>query len=193
MTATAELPELSFDTAESWENWLTDRHDSAAGVWLVLAKAGAPQATVSYSDALDVALCFGWIDGRKRTVDASYWLQSFTPRRPRSRWSRINTERADALITAGRMRPAGLREVEAAHADGRWASAYEGAKSATVPDDLAAALAANPAAAAFFATVNSANRFAILYRVQEAKRPATRAARIEKFVSMLARGETIHP
>jgi uncharacterized protein YdeI (YjbR/CyaY-like superfamily) len=193
MTAADNLPVLSFDTSRSWEAWLVEQHATAPGVWLLLAKAGAAHPTVSYSEALDVALCFGWIDGQKGTVDAAYWRQRFTPRTPRSRWSRINRDRAEALTAAGRMRPAGLREMEAARADGRWAAAYEGQKTATVPADLAEALAANPAAAAFFATVNSQNRYAVLYRIQDAKRPATRAARIAKFVDMLARGETIYP
>ncbi len=158
-----------------------------------MAKSGNPAPSVNYSDALDVALCFGWIDGQKRADDESYWQQRFTPRTARSRWSKINRDRIEALIAAGRMRAAGLREVDAAKADGRWEAAYDGSKTATVPTDLREALDANPAAATFFATLNSQNRYAILYRVQDAKRPATRAARIAKFVEMLARGEQLHP
>lgn len=184
---------MAFDSAASWEAWLAEWHETSTGLWLRIAKAGAPEPTVSYSDALDVALCYGWIDGQKGGIDAAYWRQRFTPRQPRSRWSRINCERAEALVAAGRMRPAGLRAVEAARADGRWEAAYHGSKTATVPPDLRAALDAEPAAAAFFATVNSANRYAILYRIEEAKRPATRAARIARYVAMLARGETLHP
>jgi uncharacterized protein YdeI (YjbR/CyaY-like superfamily) len=148
--------------------------------------------SVSRSDAIDGALCFGWIDGQIAPVDERFWLTRFTPRGARSRWSQRNRDRASALIAAGRMRPAGLAEVERAKADGRWDAAYPGQASATVPDDLAKALAANPAAAAFFETLDGANRYAILYRLHEAKRPATRAARLERFVEMLARHEKIH-
>lgn len=192
MAAVDPLPVLTFESAREWAAWLADKHDTAPGVWLRIAKAGAAPS-VSYSDALDEALCFGWIDGQKGAVDEAYWRQRFTPRTPRSRWSKINRDRAEALIAAGRMHAAGLRQVEAARADGRWAAAYEGQKTATVPADLQQALDADPAAAAFFATLNGQNRYAILYRVQDAKRPATRAARIEKFVDMLARGEKLHP
>jgi uncharacterized protein YdeI (YjbR/CyaY-like superfamily) len=193
MAAADPLPVVAFDSTDSWEEWLAARHASEPGVWVRIAKAGSAMTSVSYSDALDIALCYGWIDGQKGALDERYWRQRFTPRTPRSRWSKINRERAEALIAAGRMRPAGQREVAAAQADGRWAAAYEGQKTATVPADLRAALDANPAADAFFATLNSINRYAILYRVQDAKRPATRAARIEKFVAMLERGEKIHP
>ena len=151
------------------------------------------QTTVSYAEALDVALCFGWIDGQKRPLDDDYWLQRFTPRKPGSKWSKINRGKAEALITAGRMRPAGLREVEAAKADGRWAAAYDGQGTATVPDDLRQALDADEDAAAFFATLNRANRYAILYRIHEARKPQTRAARIARFVAMLRDHQTVHP
>jgi uncharacterized protein YdeI (YjbR/CyaY-like superfamily) len=147
---------------------------------------------VTVAEAVEVALCFGWIDGQVARHDADWFLQRYTPRRRQSRWSRINRERALALIAAGRMRSAGLAQVEAARADGRWEAAYAGQRTATVPDDLRAALDANPAAAAFFATLRGANRYAILYRVQDAKRPETRARRIDRFVAMLARGETLH-
>jgi len=193
MRAADNLPVLAFDSAGSWEVWLAEQPAGTPGVWLKIAKPGAAVPTVNYSDALDVALCHGWIDGVKNTIDEHYWRQRFTPRRPRSRWSKINRERVEALIAAGRMCPAGLREVQAAQADGRWAAAYDGAKTATVPPDLQAALDAEPAAATFFTTLNSANRFAILYRVQDAKRPQTRAERIAKFVAMLARGEKLYP
>lgn len=187
-----ELPILPFSSAAAWEAWLTDEHARAAGVWLKIAKKDSGIATVTYAQALDVALCFGWIDGQKRSFDATWFLQRFSPRKARSGWSRINTEHVARLIAEGRMRPAGLAQVEAARADGRWAAAYESQSNATVPPDLQAALDANPAAAAFFATLRGANRYAILYRVQDAKRPETRARRIERFVAMLERGETLH-
>lgn len=186
-----ELPILPFADAATWEAWL-EQHADAPGVWLKIAKKDTGIATVTYAQALDVALCFGWIDGQKRGFDATWFLQRFTPRQRGSRWSKINTEHVARLAAAGRMRPAGLAEVEAARADGRWAAAYEGQRTATVPEDLRQALDANPAAAAFFATLRGANRYAILYRVQDAKRPETRARRIERFVAMLARGETLH-
>jgi uncharacterized protein YdeI (YjbR/CyaY-like superfamily) len=162
-------------------------------VWLKLAKKDAPEPTISYAEALDIALCFGWIDAQKRGLDGEYWLQRFTPRRQRSKWSKINTDKAEALIAAGRMRPGGLREVEAAKADGRWDDAYAGQRTITVPDDLAQALAANSAAADFFATISNTNRYAILYRISTVKRPETRARKITQFVQMLAEHKTIHP
>lgn len=183
---------LAFASAADWQDWLAAHGDATAGVWLKTAKKGAAEPTVSYSDALEVALCFGWIDGQKRPLDDEYWLQRFTPRKPGSRWSKINTEKADALIKAGRMQPAGLREVELARADGRWDRAYENQGSATVPDDLRAALAANPAASEFFETISRVNRYAILYRIQSVKRPETRARKIEQYVQMLAEHKTIH-
>ena len=187
-----ELPILPFASATAWEAWLQREHANASGVWLKIAKRGSGIATVTYAEALDVALCFGWIDGQKRAFDASWFLQRFTPRKRGSRWSKINTEHAKRLIAEGRMRAAGLAQVEAARADGRWDAAYAGQASAIVPDDLRAALDENPSAAAFFATLRGANRYAILYRVQDAKRPETRAGRIARFVAMLERGETLH-
>jgi uncharacterized protein YdeI (YjbR/CyaY-like superfamily) len=187
-----ELPVLPFADAAAWEAWLELEHARAAGVWIKVAKKDSGVASVTHAEALDVALCFGWIDGTRRGLDATWFLQRFTPRRRGSRWSRINTERVAALVAAGRMRPAGLAEVAAAKADGRWAAAYESQSAAAVPDDLRAALDANAAAAEFFATLRGANRYAILYRVQDAKRPQTRARRIEQYVAMLARGETLH-
>jgi uncharacterized protein YdeI (YjbR/CyaY-like superfamily) len=148
---------------------------------------------VTHAEALEVALCFGWIDARRGKLDDDYFLQRFTPRGPRSRWSKLIRARAEGLVTAGRMRPAGLREVERAKADGRWDAAYDSARTATVPDDLQLALDREPRARAFFETLDGANRYAILYRVQEAKKPETRQRRIETFVAMLAAGETIHP
>jgi uncharacterized protein YdeI (YjbR/CyaY-like superfamily) len=182
-----------FSSAAAWRDWLESEHARSEGVWLRLAKKDAPEATISYAEALDVALCFGWIDAQTRGQDNLYWLKRFTPRRPASKWSKINTGKAEALIAAGRMRPAGLREVEQAKADGRWAAAYAGSRTITVPDDLARALAENPAAADFFAVISSTNRYAILYRIGTVKRPETRARKIGQFVQMLAEHKTIHP
>lgn len=187
----AGQPVISFAAVSECEAWFAEHHADHRGFWLKIGKIGAAQ-TVTYAEALDVALCHGWIDGQKRGYDERYWLQRFTPRGPRSRWSQINRDKAEALIGAGRMRPAGQAQVDAAKADGRWAQAYAGQRSATVPDDLAAALAADPEAEAFFQTLTGANRYAILYRVGEAKRPETRAARIATFVTMCHRHETVH-
>jgi uncharacterized protein YdeI (YjbR/CyaY-like superfamily) len=186
-------PTLQFTSVEDWENWLEAQPADSPGLWLKIAKKGCGTPGIDYPTALESALCFGWIDGQKRPLDESYWLQRFTPRKPRSRWSKINRDRATALIESGRMRPAGLSEVERARQDGRWDAAYESQSAAAVPEDLQAALDADPRAAEFFATLDSANRYAVLYRVHEAKRASTRAARIEKFVAMLHAHETVHP
>jgi uncharacterized protein YdeI (YjbR/CyaY-like superfamily) len=191
--ASGSLPVISFDSGAVWESWLQAEHASSPGVWLKIAKKGARARTVSYPEALAVALCFGWIDGQKGRLDDDYWLQRFTPRQPGSRWSRINTDKAAELIEAGRMRPAGLAEVERAKADGRWAAAYEPQSTAAVPDDLAAELARDESARAFFETLNSVNRYAILYRIASAQRPETRARRIAKYVAMLAEHKKIYP
>jgi uncharacterized protein YdeI (YjbR/CyaY-like superfamily) len=187
------LPVMTCESTDAWDTWLAAHHADSPGLWLKIAKKGAAGRTVSYSDALDVALCHGWIDGQKGRHDDEYWLQRFTPRKPGSNWSKINTERAAALIASGRMRPAGLREVERARADGRWEQAYESQSRVTVPEDLARALAANERARAFFATLDSANRYAILYRIGTAKKPETRAKRIDTFVTMLSEHKKIHP
>jgi uncharacterized protein YdeI (YjbR/CyaY-like superfamily) len=187
-----ELPVLLFATPAELEAWLEANHAESEGVWLKIAKKGVEPPSVTYGEALEVALCFGWIDSQKRGHDESHFLQRFTPRRPRGRWSKINREKAEALIEAGAMRPAGLAEVEAAQADGRWDAAYESARTATVPADLQRELDANPAAAEFFAGLDGANRYAILYRLDEAKKPETRERRLRKFVAMLERGEKIH-
>jgi uncharacterized protein YdeI (YjbR/CyaY-like superfamily) len=185
---------VTFASAEAFEAWLDENHAASPGIWLRLRKKeGAPAGALDYARALDVALCFGWIDGQKAAYDDRWWLQRFTPRRPGSRWSRINRDKATALTDQGRMRPPGQAEIDRARADGRWEAAYDGSRTATVPDDLAAALAEVPAAAAFFETLDRRNRYAVLYRVQEAKKPETRARRIEKYVAMLARGEKPHP
>jgi uncharacterized protein YdeI (YjbR/CyaY-like superfamily) len=189
----AELETRAFASAEEWEAWLRDHHDTVPGVWIRFAKKGSGVPTVTYLEALHAALCFGWIDGQARSLDDAAYVQRFTPRRARSIWSKRNRDFATALIEAGRMQPAGLREVERAKADGRWDAAYDAPSTATVPEDLQRALDASPAAAEFFATLNSQNRYAILHRVQTAKRPETRARRIEKFVAMLEAGETLYP
>lgn len=186
-------PVIRFERAADFEAWLEAHGTSSSGLWVKMAKKDAKVASIDYATALDSALCFGWIDARKRSLGEVFWIQRFTPRKPRGRWSRINRDKASALIEAGRMRPAGQLEVDRAKADGRWDAAYEGQRSAEVPDDLRAALDADPRAAEFFATLDSANRYAVLYRVHEAKRPETRAARIEKLVAMLQAHETIHP
>jgi uncharacterized protein YdeI (YjbR/CyaY-like superfamily) len=183
---------MSFPDAAAWHEWLLAQGQASAGIWLKTARKGAAERTVSYQEALEVAICFGWIDGQKRPLDDEYWLQRFTPRRPGSRWSQINTRKAEDLIAAGKMQPSGLREVEAAKADGRWQRAYAAQRDAEVPDDLQEALAANPAAAEFFATISRINRYAILYRIQSVKRPETRARKIQQYVQMLAEHKTIH-
>lgn len=184
---------MAFATLKAWDTWLAKHHASSRGVWLQLAKKGSGATSVTYPEALTVALTWGWIDGHKRGLDATHWLQKFTPRAPKSLWSKINRDKALALIASGAMQPAGLAEVERAQADGRWAAAYAGAKTITVPDELAAALAANPRAAAGFATLDARNRFAVLFRVRTAKRAETRARRIALLVEMLARGDTLYP
>ena len=187
-----EPPTLAFASRAEWETWLEEHHDEDGGVLIKLAKKGTGLASVTYAEAVEVALCFGWIDGQTRRFDESYWLQKFTPRRARSKWSKINRERATRLAEEGLIRPSGLREIERAKADGRWEAAYASPKEATVPDDLQAALDANEAARAFFATLSGQNRYSILHRVQDAKRAETRARRIEQFVTMLSEGRTLH-
>ncbi|WP_438503362.1 YdeI/OmpD-associated family protein [Corallococcus aberystwythensis] len=192
MKAKQELPVVPFASEKAWEKWLEKHHTDAPGVWVKLAKLESGIPSVTYAQALEVALCYGWIDGQKDSFDAEYWLQRFTPRKPRSKWSKINCGKVEALVAAGRMKPAGLREVEAARADGRWEAAYAGSKTIEVPADLTAALEKNPKAKAFFATLKSANRYAILFRLHDAKKPETRVRRLEKFVAMLEAGETLH-
>lgn len=193
MTTTKRSPKLEVKDAAAWESWLESNHESSSGVWLVLPKKGSGRTSPTYAEALEVALCFGWIDGQKGARDATSWVQRFCPRGPKSGWSKINVGKAEALIASGKMRPAGRIQVEAAKADGRWKAAYDSHRTATVPSDLQAALDASPKAKAFLATLNSANRYAVLYRVQTAKKPETRARRIDDIVRMLARGETFHP
>jgi uncharacterized protein YdeI (YjbR/CyaY-like superfamily) len=180
-------------SARTFESWLRKNHSASDGVWLEIARSGAPESTVGYDEAVEIALCYGWIDGQKKAKDAMVWLQRFSPRRPRSLWSKVNRARAEALIAAGRMQPNGQAEIDRAKADGRWDAAYDSARTVTVPADLQAALDAHPEARAFFNTLNAANRYAVLWRVQTARRPDTRASRIETLVAMLARGDKIHP
>jgi uncharacterized protein YdeI (YjbR/CyaY-like superfamily) len=189
-----ELPELIVPDATAWRAWLAEHHADPAGVWLVLAKKGTEKPTrLTYDEALDEALCHGWIDGQARRRDEATYRQRFTPRRRRSAWSKRNTGIFERLRAEGRVHPAGRAEVERAKADGRWDAAYAGPASIEVPPDLAEALAAEPKAQAMFETLNSQNRYAVLYRIATAKRADTRARRIEQFVAMLVRGETIHP
>ena len=191
MTAPADEPSLPFEDAAAWGRWLEANAD-ATGLWLLIARKGSGVASVSYSEAVDVALCHGWIDGSKRSVDARFYGQRFSPRGPRSLWSKINIGRAERLLAAGRMRPGGLREIEKARADGRWEAAYAGSATMDVPEELARALAGNRRAAASFDNLDRANRYAFCWRVRTAKKPETRQARAEKFVAMLARGEKLH-
>lgn len=190
---TGDVPILPFEDKQAWAAWLSSHHATAAGVWLKLGKKGSGKPSVTYAEAVEVALAWGWIDGQKRPVDAAWWLQRFTRRGPKSIWSRVNREKAVALIEAGAMKAPGLAEVERARRDGRWEAAYESQSRATVPPDLAAALAANPRAARFFEALEAHNRYAVLFRIHAAKKPETRAMRIEKFVAMLARHEKLHP
>ena len=188
----AEPPVKLFKTRAAWQKWLDAHHGDDAGVWMKFAKKGTGVTTVTYAEALEVALCFGWIDAQVKRLDETYYLQRFTPRRARSKWSMINRESATRLIESGLMRSSGLAEVERAKADGRWDAAYDSPATAAVPEDFERALARNKKARKFFATLSSANRYAILYRIQDAKRPETRARRITQLVEMLARGETFH-
>jgi len=185
----AEPPVREFRTRSSWAKWLEAHHSDDAGVWLKFAKKGASVTTVTYAEALEVALCYGWIDAQVKRLDETYYLQRFTPRRARSKWSKLNREAATRLIEAGLMQPPGRAEVERAKADGRWEAAYDSPATATVPEDLEQALRRNKKARELFATLSAANRYAILHRIHDAKRPETRARRIAQFVEMLARGE----
>ena len=203
MTTSANpTPVLSLATPAAWRAWLRAHHAGSTGVFLRLAKTSAKTATktstkirtsLTYATALEAALAWGWIDGQKRALDSGAWLQRFTPRTPRSGWSKINRAKAEALIAAGAMEPPGLAEVGRARQDGRWDRAYDGARAATVPPDLTEALARDARARTFFEKLDGANRYAILYRLQTAKRPETRARRLQTFVEMCARHETLHP
>jgi uncharacterized protein YdeI (YjbR/CyaY-like superfamily) len=185
-------PILAFASQAEWEAWLDDEHAGSDGVWIKFAKKGSGVPTVSYAEALDVALCYGWIDSQVRSLDERFYLQKFTPRRSRSKWSRINRAKIEELLEQGRMKPAGLAQVELARADGRWEAAYDSPATVEVPDDLQAALDASPKAAEFWAGLNKSNRFAIIFQLEDAKRPETRLRRLEKFVGMLERGEKLY-
>jgi uncharacterized protein YdeI (YjbR/CyaY-like superfamily) len=186
------LPVRLFKDDAAWEEWLAKQHAKSVGLWLRIAKAASNVKTVSYAEALEVALCYGWIDGQKKKFDGATWLQKFTPRGKRSIWSKINREKVERLIESGRMQPAGLEAVNRAKANGQWDSAYDSHRTSAVPDDLQSALDAHPKAKEFFATLNSANRYAILFRIQTAKRAETRAKKIQHFINMLERHEVIH-
>src|SRR5215475_13503757 len=189
----ADLPMLSFERRKDWAVWLEKNHATSSGVWLKLAKKASGIKSVTYDEALEVALRYGWIDGQKKSHDETSWLQKFTPRGPKSVWSKINTEKAQRLIENGKMKPAGLKAVESARQDGRWDAAYASPSKAVVPDDLQAELDRNAKARAFVATLDSRNRYAILHRIHTARKAETRAKRIEQFVRMLEKKEKIYP
>ena len=184
---------IGFASQAAWEEWLEGNHADSTGVWLKIAKRASGIESVTHAEALEAALCFGWIDGQRKSLDETHFLQRFTPRTRKSTWSRINRESAERLIAAGRMRPAGLAAVEAAQADGRWEVAYEPQSTAAMPEDLQRELDAHPRAAAFFAALDSRNRYAILYRLQAAKKPETRARRLKDFVAMLEEHRKHYP
>lgn len=193
MNVPKDLPVLAFSSEKAWEAWLAQQDMSSKGLWVKLAKKGSGLDSVTYAEAVEVALCYGWIDGQANRLDDDYYLQRFTPRRARSKWSKINRGRAEKLIASGAIKAAGLKEVERARADGRWDAAYDAPSTATIPDDLRVELEKNDKVRSSFASLNATNRYAILHRIQDAKRPETRARRIEKFVAMLERGEKIYP
>jgi len=186
------VPIIAFETQQDWDAWLKEHYAETSGLWLKIAKKEAGIPSVTYAEALESALCYGWIDGQKAAFDDRYWLQRFTPRRPRSMWSRVNRDKATALIAEGRMQPAWLRQVDLAKSDGRWESAYQSQRTITIPDDFQSALAGDPKAREFFDTLDSGNRYAILFRIQTAKKSETRAARIKTFIEMLANRKKIH-
>ena len=188
-----ELPVILFEHKKDWETWLDENHTTSGGIWLRIAKKASGLQSISYDEALEVALCYGWIDGQKKTFDEASWLQKFTPRGAKSIWSKINTEKAEKLIERGLMQPSGLKAIESAKQDGRWQAAYDSFSKASVPEDFQAELDKNPQALAFFATLNQQNRYAILFRIQTAKKPETRAKRIQQFISMLEKNEKLYP
>jgi uncharacterized protein YdeI (YjbR/CyaY-like superfamily) len=185
-------PVLAFASAQELEAWLEREHAASDGIWIRFAKKGSGTASVTYPEAVELGLCFGWIDSQALSLDERFYLQKFTPRRARSKWSRVNRDKVEELARQGRMKPAGLAQVELAKQDGRWEAAYASPANAEVPEDLQEALDANPKAAEFFATLSKSNRFAILYQLQDAKKPETRTRRLEKFVAMLERGEKLY-
>lgn len=188
-----EIPIRKFASQPAWAEWLSKHHASSPGLWLELAKVDSGQASVTYPEALDVALMYGWIDGQKSSHDASSFLQKFTPRAAKSIWSKVNREQALALVEAGHMQPAGVAAIESAKREGCWEAAYDGPRHSTVPDDLAALLAKDPKAKVFFDSLNSRNRYAITFRLQTTKAPEARARKLKDFFAMLQRGEKIYP
>lgn len=188
-----DLPILLFNNQAAWESWLQLHHADSQGVQLKISKKNSGITTVNYDQALESALCYGWIDSQITAFDSQYYLHKFSPRRPNSKWSKMNCEKAEALIAAGRMQPAGLRQVELAKADGRWEAAYDPQSRISIPEDFRRELNQNPVAKEFFATLDSHNRYAILHRLQDAKKPETRAQRLKKFVDMLENHQKIHP
>jgi uncharacterized protein YdeI (YjbR/CyaY-like superfamily) len=193
MSDTDALPTLLFETQHDWETWLDEHHAATSGLWLKFAKKGSGKHSISYAAALESALCYGWIDGQKAAFDDQHWLQKFTPRRPKSIWSKVNREKAEALIATGRMMAAGLRQVNLAQADGRWEAAYDAQSTIQIPPDFQSQLDQHAEAREFFASLNSANRYAILFRIHTAKKPETRAVRIQKLIEMLLQRQTFHP
>lgn len=192
MATSKELATLPFASAELWEKWLLENHTGNDGIWLKIAKKESGIATVTYAEALDVALCYGWIDGQKKSLDSSYFLQKFTPRRSKSMWSKRNIGIIERLTSANKMHPAGLAEVDAAKKDGRWEAAYDSAKNMVMPDDFLAALKDNSQAKATFDTLNQTNLYAIAWRLQTARTPETRQRRLESIVATLEKGEKLH-
>lgn len=190
---TADIEAMLLPSREAFAQWLAEHHDNSEGVWLQHGKKGASVSSVSYQEALEVALCFGWIDGQKRSLHSSCYLQRWTPRRPRSLWSKVNREKALRYIEEGKMQPSGLAEIERAKRDGRWEAAYDSSSTASVPPELLAAFDDHPGAAEFFATLNSQNRYAVLFRVQTARKPETKTRKAREYAAMLARHETLHP
>lgn len=191
--SSAELPIHHFEQQQDWSTWLNENYATSPGLWLQLAKKGSDALSVSYDEAIEIALCFGWIDGQKQAHSDQFWLQKFTRRSDKSVWSKINRDKALALIKANKMKPAGLKEIERAKLDGRWVAAYDSAIKATVPSDFQSALDSNARAKDFFGTLDSRNRYAVLFRIQTAKKAETRAKKISQFVQMLERHEKVHP
>ena len=190
MATPTELPILPFESKEKWADWLAKQHDKSAGVWMKLAKKATGIPSVTYVEAVEVALCYGWIDGQAGSFDEQYFLQKFTPRRPKSIWSKINVEKVERLIASGEMKPSGLKAVEAAKQDGRWDAAYSSPKNIVVPEDFQSALSKNKKAMTFFESLTGSKRYAFLFRIETAKKAETRMKRILQFVEMLEKGET---
>lgn len=192
MPTSSDLPVLAFASQSKWADWLAKNHDKSDGLWMKVAKKDSGIPSVTIVEALDMALCYGWIDGQRGSFDEKYYLQKYTPRRPKSTWSKINVEKVKRLISSGQMQPAGLKAIEAAKADGRWEKAYDGQRTMTVPEDFQVALNKNKKAKAFFETLNSVNRYAILFRIHNVKKEETRTRKIKQFVEMLEKNEKIY-